>query len=80
MLILALIGAFLLYVVLYFFYEAASPHLGAATPLIVSVREMLFSLPQSAPLAFLKLGLILFAFYVIIDALRAAVTRGRRKH
>jgi len=79
MLIVALIGAFLLYVVLYFFYEAASPRLGVAVPLLESVRAMLFTLPGSAPLAFLKLGLILLAFYVIIDALRAAISRSRRK-
>ena len=79
MLIFALIGAFVLYVVLYFFIEAAGSRLNAPPSTLVSLREMLFSLPQSAPLAFLKLGLILFAFYIIVDALRATVKRRRRK-
>ena len=78
MLIVALAGAFLLYVALYFFYEAAGPQINAPPSLLVSLREMLFSLPQSSALVYLKLGLILFAFYVIIDALRAAVKRKRR--
>jgi len=78
MLIIALAGAFFLYVALYFFYEAAGPNLDSPPPFLVAVRDMILAQPDFAALAILKWGLIIFAFYVVSDALIAFVKRSRK--
>lgn len=78
MLIIGLIGAFVLYVALYFFYEAAGPNLSAPPAPLVALRDMILAQPDSMPLAILKWGLIIFAFYVISDALSSFVKRRRK--
>jgi len=79
MLIIALIAAFLLYAGLVLFYEAAVPHLNAPPSFIVRLRDMIFSAPESLPLALLKWGLIIFAFYVVGDAILVYIKRTRSK-
>lgn len=78
MFIIALIGAFILYVVLYFFYERAGSSLNTAPPFLVSLRDMIFSTPESMPLALLKWGLILFAFYLVGDGILSFLRRTRK--
>ena len=75
MLIIALFGAFVLYVALYFFYEAAGANLNTAPPFLATLRNMIFSAPESLPIALLKWGIILFAFYIIGDGILASVRR-----
>ena len=72
-LIIALIGAFLLYVALYIFYEAAGANLDTAPAVLVTLRNLVFRAPDSLALALLKWGLILFAFYIVADALIATL-------
>lgn len=79
MLIVALILAFVLYAGLILFYESAAPHLNAPPPLIIRMRDVVFSAPESLPLALLKWGLIIFAFYVVGDAIVVYVKRTRGK-
>ena len=78
MLIIGLIGAFVLYVALYFFYEAAGPNLDTTPPILTAIHDMILAQPDSRPLAILKWGLIIFAFYVLSDALSSFVKRRRK--
>jgi hypothetical protein len=79
MLIIALVGAFLLYAALYFLLAYTQPTAaGTVTPLLMRVRGMLFTMPSSTPLVLLKLGIIIFAFYLVMDALFSSYRRRRR--
>jgi hypothetical protein len=78
MLIIALVGAFVLYVALYFFYEAAGPAISTPPPFLLALRDMVFKTPDSTPLALLKWGVILFAFYILADGLLSSFKRRRR--
>ena len=79
MLIIGLIGAFVLYVALYFFYEAAGPNLDTTPPLLTTLHDMILAQPDLMPLAILKWGLIIFAFYVVGDGLLSFVKRSRKR-
>ncbi|HEX8552017.1 MAG TPA: hypothetical protein VF681_10745 [Abditibacteriaceae bacterium] len=77
MLIIALIGAFVLYVVLYFFYEAAGPNVTPPS-FLVAMRDMIFATPDTLALSILKWGLILFAFYIVGDGILAFLKKSRK--
>jgi hypothetical protein len=78
MLIIALIAAFVLYIGLYFFWESAQVDLSGATAIAITLRDMIFSMPQSQPLALLKWGLIIFAFYLVGDGILSLAKGGGR--
>jgi TRAP-type C4-dicarboxylate transport system permease small subunit len=78
MLFIAFLAAVCLYVVLGYLWLAAQPHFNAATPVLETVRHLILDLPQATPLALLKLGLLLMAFYLIADSLFSYSAKRRR--
>ena len=78
MLIIALLAAAALYLLLGFIYLTAKPYLRSSPAVLENLRQLILGLPQLEPLALLKWAIILVAFYLITDALRAAVRRRRR--
>ncbi|HEX8833334.1 MAG TPA: hypothetical protein VF719_04000 [Abditibacteriaceae bacterium] len=79
MLIVALVAAFLLYVGLFFFWQSAQPQLDTPPAFVETVRDLVFFMPESPPMALLKWGLIMLAFYLVADALISHLKRDRRK-
>ena len=79
MLLIALIGAFVLYAALVIFYEAAAPSLNTPPSILVSLRNAILTAPEPLPLLILKWGLILFAFYILGDAILSFIKRTRHK-
>ena len=79
MLIIGLVGAFILYVALYFFYEAAGPTIETPPPFLIALRDTITKQPESLPLLILKWGLIIFAFYIVGDGIISVVKKRSRK-
>ena len=79
MLFIAFLAAVCLYVVLGYLWVAAQPRFNAATPVLDTVRHLILDLPQTTPLALLKLGLLLMAFYLIADSLFSYSAKRRRR-
>ena len=78
MLIVGLIAAVVLYAALYLLFEwSQSIHIHST--LLTQIQDLLFAMPASTPLLLLKLGIILFAFYIVTDALFSSYRR-RRHH
>lgn len=79
MVIVALLGAVLLYLVLGYLWVAAQPQLNTTPPILNTLRHLIIDLPQPTPLGILKLGILLFAFYVIADGLFSYSAKRRRR-
>ncbi len=79
MLFIAFLAAVCLYVVLGYLWVAAQPQFNKATPVLETVRHLILDLPQTTPLALLKLGLLLMAFYLIADSLFSYSAKRRRR-
>jgi hypothetical protein len=78
MLVVALIGAILVYVALGYIWVAAQPNLDSAAPALETIRQTFLGVPHDTALAILKWGIILMAFYLITDALVSAIKRNPR--
>lgn len=78
MLIVALIGAFLLYVFLCFFYQSAVNVSVQQVPFMTRLHDIILSVPEEVPLALLKWAIMMFAFYLVGDAIVSIAKKRRR--
>lgn len=78
MLIVALVAAILVYALLAFIWVAMSPQNLSVSPVIATIQQAIFGVPQSTALGILKLGIIVLAIYILMDAMLAAL-RGKNR-
>lgn len=78
MIFVALLGAFLFYVALYFLWVASSQHLNGVQEWMAAFNAMVW-MPGHLVFTILRGLILITAFYVFADGLRAGVKRAGRK-
>jgi ABC-type dipeptide/oligopeptide/nickel transport system permease subunit len=81
MLIVALLGAVIVYVVLGYIWVAMQPRMNSASPALEAARQYILGLPQESIMAMLKIGIFILGIYLVFDAILSATRRkkGRDK-
>jgi len=78
MLFIGLVLAFMLYICLYFMWEAAQPHLGRAAGVMATINRMLFT-PEHAAFIILRNLMLVVLVYLVADFFFSSAKRAIRR-